>query len=336
MYKNPNHKWNLSTTLKYFFRLLISCLILYYVLYAIDFPRVRQIILYADFYLLSAAFVSTYLFPLCNALLLQIILKAYQVKADIFWLFRVSLITNFYSLFLPGAASGVVKWYKLSQKSKKTEAFNSIALVRLLDIAIACNCAALCYIFLGSIRIKGLGGTLAIAAILSSLALWCGFSKRILNYAHQFLKKNFFRYFPKPIGNISDKLFESLRILSTLPPLRVFLLIAISFFRLIVQVVRFYVVALAFNISVGYFDLFWILCSVQALSVLPISINGLGIREGIMVYALGQKGVSAEMAVSLSLGSFVLRSIMCLTGGILEMMPYDVSPQINNGSTFRR
>lgn len=324
MYKEKSkYKWNVNTTLKYLLRLLVSCLILTYVLNSIDFPRMGQAVIDADFLLLGVAFVCTYLIPLCNTWLLKEVLKSYRVKAGIFWLLRVNLITNFYSLFLPGATSGLVKWYKLSQKSNRTEAFNSVAFVRLLEIVVVCICAALSYLFLGSIKIGGLGAILAVAAVSSTGALWCCVSKRVVNHVYKFIKKYCFNFLPVQIGKKSDRLLESLLILSALPLLRIISLMAITLFRLMIQVARYHIVAMAFNISVGYFDLFWILCSVQALSVLPVTINGLGIREGIMVYVLGQQGVSAELAVSLSLGSFVLQTIMCLTGGILEMLPYD-------------
>jgi uncharacterized protein (TIRG00374 family) len=323
MHEKTKYNWKFNTVMKYVFRLLISFLILYYVLYDIEYSRVGQAILQADYLLLTAAFACTYLIPLCNAWLLQEVLKSYRVTPGFLWLFRLTLITNFYSLFLPGATSGIVKWYKLSRKSKRTEAFNTVAFVRLLDIVVVCNCAALSYMLLGSIKIDGLCEVHAIAAFLSACALWGCISKKIVNYAYDIFKIKCYSSLPGRIGKKIDNLLKSLIIFSDLQLFRILSFMGIALFRLAIQVARYQIIAVAFNISVGYFDLFWILCSVQVLSLLPISVNGLGIREGVLVFVLGQQGVSAELAVSLSLGSFVLRLIMCLTGGIMEMLPYN-------------
>ena len=55
---------------------------------------------------------------------------------------------------------------------------------------------------------------------------------------------------------------------------------------------------------------------VAILTILPISFNGIGIREGGFIYFLGLKGISAENALTLSLSFFAIQVVVSLIGGL--------------------
>jgi glycosyltransferase 2 family protein len=55
---------------------------------------------------------------------------------------------------------------------------------------------------------------------------------------------------------------------------------------------------------------------VAILTVLPISFNGIGIREGGFIYFLGLKGISTEKALTLSLSFFAIQVVAGLIGGL--------------------
>ncbi len=54
---------------------------------------------------------------------------------------------------------------------------------------------------------------------------------------------------------------------------------------------------------------------VAILTILPISLSGLGIREGGFVYFLGLKGVPPEKAITVSLAFFAIQAAAALLGG---------------------
>ncbi len=63
-----------------------------------------------------------------------------------------------------------------------------------------------------------------------------------------------------------------------------------------------------------YFSMF----PLVALAILlPISFNGIGVREGGFIYFLGLRGVPQEKALTLSLGFFSIQVISSLLGGII-------------------
>lgn len=73
------------------------------------------------------------------------------------------------------------------------------------------------------------------------------------------------------------------------------------------------------NISVSFFDLCWI-CAFQAIIVLlPVTIAGIGLREGGYVGMLGLLGIPASSSLALSLSIFSLQIIGALIGGAFVM-----------------
>ncbi|MBI5562258.1 MAG: flippase-like domain-containing protein [Deltaproteobacteria bacterium] len=71
---------------------------------------------------------------------------------------------------------------------------------------------------------------------------------------------------------------------------------------------------LGLGVGAGYFFLFIPLTT--AISMLPISLSGLGIREGAFVYLFTMVGASKEQALTLSLMWFAIMAIVSLIGGV--------------------
>lgn len=71
---------------------------------------------------------------------------------------------------------------------------------------------------------------------------------------------------------------------------------------------------LGMDIGIGYFFLFIPLTT--AISMVPISMSGLGIREGAFVYLFSRAGASKEQALTLSLMWFAMVAIVSIAGGV--------------------
>lgn len=80
----------------------------------------------------------------------------------------------------------------------------------------------------------------------------------------------------------------------------------------------FYCSARAFGAPIDFMQLSTIMPSADIISALPISVGGVGVREQVFVILLGQlAGVSAAMAVSISLTGFLVNSSWGVLGAIL-------------------
>lgn len=94
--------------------------------------------------------------------------------------------------------------------------------------------------------------------------------------------------------------------------------LASAIYQLLVTLV-YYVGGRVLGIQVGFGDYVWIVALVTLSQILPITIAGLGVREGLFVFLLGQYGVSASTAVALSLIIFSVTLLFGLLGGGLGL-----------------
>jgi glycosyltransferase 2 family protein len=89
----------------------------------------------------------------------------------------------------------------------------------------------------------------------------------------------------------------------------------------IISATQVYILALSFNIPVPYGEFILIsIISVVVVSIIPISIGGLGVREGLFVVMLGAYGVAYEVAFVLSLAGFIVTALMPGIIGLLTSM----------------
>lgn len=82
------------------------------------------------------------------------------------------------------------------------------------------------------------------------------------------------------------------------------------------QVLTVYVLALSLGIEVPVVYYFLFIPVVLAVSMVPISLNGLGIREATWVLLFSQVGVPAAEALSMSILSFLVMTVVSLAGGV--------------------
>jgi len=81
-----------------------------------------------------------------------------------------------------------------------------------------------------------------------------------------------------------------------------------------------YVIAIGLGLDVGLFESLVLVPAVILLSTLPVSIGGWGLREGLMVVALGLAGVAADAALTVSILFGLAQIVAGLPGGGLWLM----------------
>lgn len=87
-----------------------------------------------------------------------------------------------------------------------------------------------------------------------------------------------------------------------------------------------YVIAVGLGLDVGLFESLVLVPAVILLSTIPVSIGGWGLREGLMVVALGLAGVPAEAALSVSILFGLAQIAAGLPGGALWLTAVGVVP----------
>lgn len=81
--------------------------------------------------------------------------------------------------------------------------------------------------------------------------------------------------------------------------------------------IYYYVISLSLNLGVPVFYFFCIIPVVLVVLQLPISINGIGVRESLYVYFLGLVAVAGPQAIAFSWIDFAMTVIMGLLGGVV-------------------
>lgn len=87
-----------------------------------------------------------------------------------------------------------------------------------------------------------------------------------------------------------------------------------------------YLLGRAIGIELGYFEYFYIVSVALFVMLIPISINGIGVRESIFVYMLGSVGVPQSDALLLSLLTFAVFLVHGIVGGLV-LASRGVSPR---------
>lgn len=102
-------------------------------------------------------------------------------------------------------------------------------------------------------------------------------------------------------------------------PMRLFISVVYGLIFQFLCILAIMLLARELSITISFRHWCWIFGAITILQFLPISISGLGIREGGFVGILGSFGVARETALALSLSIFGLQLFLGLIGGLLEL-----------------
>ena len=101
-------------------------------------------------------------------------------------------------------------------------------------------------------------------------------------------------------------------------PRPVFTAIALSYAALLAHFTTYWFSVRAFGLPLSPGDIFAIMPLVDTLTILPVTLYGIGLRETLFEYLLGGLfGVAPGAATLASLGGFSLQAAVALLGGLL-------------------
>jgi hypothetical protein len=88
----------------------------------------------------------------------------------------------------------------------------------------------------------------------------------------------------------------------------------------LVIIYYYYLIAQQLNIPISYLQLLVFIPIIVVATLLPISLGGLGLKEGLLAYLFSRVHLSLEHAVLLSLTVTVLGWILSLPGGLILLL----------------
>lgn len=253
---------------------------------------------------------------LISAIRWQILIKAQGDHAPLGYLAKSYLAGNFFNLFLPTRFGGdVVRVWDGSKSSKSLLKSTAIVLVERLTGITVLLCFALgVSLFrldmareLPVIWISLAVGLLGLVAILS---FFLPFSARLIGLLPE--RGVFFR--------IKEKIFEFRDIILIYRDKKPALFKAL-FWAFLLQVnviLHYYFVGKALSLEIPFFDYFIFIPIVLLILTIPVTINGLGLREFLYISVFALYGISSSGAVSFSvIADIAFALIIGIVGGFI-------------------
>jgi glycosyltransferase 2 family protein len=252
----------------------------------------------------------------------RVVLEAQGLHLPLGRATRISLVAQFFNSFLLGSTGGdLIKAYYAAREThhKKTEAVTTVFVDRLVGLWAMLLFASLMmapnYAMLRSSREVGVPALFIVAMLLGlsvvlGVAFW-GRVSRSFPRAREYLRR-------LPKGEVLERALDSCR---QFGKQKSFLLktVAISLLVNVVWVVQIMVLGWGLNLAIPPLTLFVIVPVIFCISAVPITPNGLGVRENLFVMMLNVVGVPKTAALSVSLLASAQGLFWSLVGGLVYM-----------------
>lgn len=298
-------------------KILITAVLLLWFLSRSNFTYVWQLLYNLSWpFFLSAVLVSLAGLAL-NSVKWRLLLPDFSWRT----IFRTNLIGQYYSTLLPGQLAGeAAKAYLLGREHKQAQ---RVAASIIIDKITG---------LLGGVFIVGIFGLLLTKQYLPAawlvIFLIAGISLAGLliivrvDYFYAVVSRAI-NYFGRRFGGLASfwsfllKLIDSWRYYARQQyVLAVSILLGASYQLISVLVTL--ILASQIGLTISFIDWCWVWSVLSLVLLLPITIAGLGLREGTLVGILGLLGVLSPQALAVSFALFGVQIIIAAAGGILE------------------
>jgi hypothetical protein len=308
----------IKKTLSVVLRIGISIALLVFLFKQVDERVMLQTVKKADKYLLVLAFIissGTYILCLYRW---QMLLKAADLKLPLKRVVVSFAAGIFFSLFLPSSIGGdFMRSLDLAVFTKKPRQVIATVLLDRLSGYVGLVILTLLAVFFGwnLIRDRSVAVSICILIAVLIVVLLVLFNKFIYSRINKLLHSPGSGKIRKTITNLHREVhyFRShKKILMN----NVILSVIIQS----ITPVTSYIIALAIGIKLKLVYFFIFLPIIGAITLLPISIGGLGLRDAMTVFFFAKAGVVKDLAFAMSLLSFVFILIYGSIGGIIYVL----------------
>ncbi|HHH41765.1 MAG TPA: flippase-like domain-containing protein [Chloroflexi bacterium] len=296
------------------FRLLVSLGVLTFVLTTIGLERIGQVLLTASPGPILLAFLLFVAGIVVRAARWRVLLRALGVHVPFGRLVHLYFAGTFFNAFLPSGFGGdVVRVLEIAQEARAAAALGTVVVDRMTGLMVLFAMALLALPF--SRRLLpwevwlAIGGMAAAGLVAGGLVLHGRWLRRLGDRL------------PGPFSLTGSGALARAYDAVTACGWRAVgqaLALSLVFNTLLILVNYLTALAVGMRLSLVYFLLFVPVFSVML--ILPVSIGGLGVREGMAVLLFTQVGVDRAVAVAASLAVYAVSRATGLLGGLLYLV----------------
>jgi len=315
-------------------RISISIILLIFLFRQVDKKNLFEIIQHADKALL---FFSGLVFFFGYILCLwrwEMLLKAAKIKLS---LKRIIISFSggiFFSLFLPSTIGGdLVRSIDLAAHTNRPREVVATVLLDRLSGYVGLVILALLAVFLGGkfAQDKSIVFSIAVITTLLIVILLALFNKFLYSKINMLLNSPSAGRIREAIKNLHQEIYyfrEHKRVM-----LRSLML---SLIIQSIQPITFYLTAVSLGIKINLIYFFIFIPIIGAITMLPISIGGLGLRDATTIFFFAKAGVNKDLAFAMSLLNFFFIVLYAAIGGIIyaltvhhRRLQHHKSPQLH-------
>lgn len=288
---------------------LIGPLLLVLLLWGVDFAALAGVVQQADWRWLVLAMLLNLPMVLCKSVRWQVLMQAQQIRYATWPAYLAYFGSIFIGLLTPGRLGEFVKALHVKRDCQVSggRALSSVLADRLFDLSLLLSVGALGF---ASASFARIGGWLALVLLLLALAtplvllLHQGSYAWLGRLAQRWLPTDSPRLGPKlaRLGGIVGDMRQGLQGLSWRALLLACGLTLLAYGVFFSQC---YLVAQAVGLTLGFVSMSYAVALGSLITLLPISISGIGTRDAAIVAYLGTFGVVPALALAFSLLVFV-------------------------------
>ncbi|MCL5291244.1 MAG: flippase-like domain-containing protein [Actinobacteria bacterium] len=292
-----------------FVKLAISAGLIALIAYRIDWAEYADLVESSTPSFLSGAFVVAVLAIVLSAYKWRLLVVSLGMEAPFRFLVSSYFVGLFFNNFMPSNIGGdVVRVMQLAGRTRNGPASTASVVAERVIAASSLGAIALLALALNYTAVRRFALLIvAFGVVCIAVTAFCLAGRQLERIVSRFPSKlaaKLEEFFRALAGTLDDR--------TTL--WRV-LVLSIAFHAMVVLMNV--LIFKAMGLSVPLARCLAFIPVISALSMLPVSINGLGIREISYVYFFGQAGVSTTQAVAASLYFYIMVTLTSLIGGII-------------------
>jgi glycosyltransferase 2 family protein len=303
-------------------RLALSLGLLAFILYSIDVGRMARILAGARLEFVLLAIIIIVLERVVMAYKWQLLLAAKSFAVTLPRMLKIVYLSNFIGTFLPSSLGvDVVRSYSLYRHGTAlSESVSSVVVDKVLSLLAAMIVPVTVVLLFPAIVADAAvrGAVLAIAAC---------FAVGLLLSLHQRLVRGTLRLgrrLPGPLAahalwGRAETLYTAFHAYTAHRATLARVFLASLVFQAL-RVLGVVALGIALGLDLGLLAYLVFVPLVIMLTMLPISVGGIGVREGAFVYFFTGAGVPAEAALALSLLLYLVSLLSVLPGGVIYLL----------------
>ena len=295
-------------------RLAISVSLIVTIVQRAELDRAAEALRGADAVLLALAFVSYFVGYAVSVARWRVLLAVNAVRPRFGYLYWSFMVGVFFNQLLPSTIGGDLARYQYTAAGGRAAALSAVVLDRALGTVVLFALAGVGLVIAHNSGVLPAGASAAIVAalIVGVIALGSAF---LLPEPALALLRRIVRLMPRVAHSIFGRVFDAFAAFQGRYDV---LLVAVAWSLVLQAVViaHYCAISAALDLDVPLHAYVFIVPIATVITALPISINGIGVREGILGYLLGLYGVDAGTGLVFAWIAYALLLAQGVVGGL--------------------